>query len=317
MKKTTPPKYLPKRFLSLCASGLISASAIITGYSSEVLGTGAGSLLGGDLTDPENDLIDTEPGGSNFNWVSITSTGNAYFDADGLAPRQGAFDVFDNKVNNTEGKFCCTPAPWSVSVEFAEGYVLTHFTVTSNTDSIGRNPDVWRVQGSNDGVDWADIYVFDDDDAGAPGNRLYRGNSPWTTGDQVIRWNGDGDDFETPPSYKWFRFQADSAAGWVGTGGNLSLAEIEYFGTPASSAPFEITDFVYNAGDDTLRLTWNSKPGKTYTVRYSNDLKSWDSDIGDSVLSEGESTTFPPVNQPPAANPLEGTPRIYFRIEEN
>lgn len=214
---------------------IIPAAALSLTLASEgstVLGTGAGALLGSDLTDPENDGSDLpEPNGSGFNWVSITASANAYFDSDG-DPRQGAFDIFDNKVNGGEGKFCCSGATVTIDVQFAEAYVLSHFTMTSNNDSIGRNPDVWSIQGSNDGSSWSNIFAFSDDDATATGSRLYAGNSPWTANDQVIRWDGDGADFAEPDAYSWFRLRMDSAAGWTGTGGQLSVAELELFGTP-------------------------------------------------------------------------------------
>jgi hypothetical protein len=214
-------------------AGLTFAAFMTSGaHAATVLGIGTVALLGGDLTDPENDGSDApEPNGNGlFNWVSISANQQAYFDVDNVNPRQGSFDIFDNKVDNGEGKYCCSGGPWNVTVEFAQAYVLTHFTVTSNQDSIGRNPDVWQIQGSNDGTVWTDIFASNNDDPAATANRLYAGNSVWTTGNQVIRWDGEGADFATPAAYNWFRFNADSAAGWVGGGGQLSLAEVELFG---------------------------------------------------------------------------------------
>ena len=43
-------------------------------HSATILGTGTGALLGGDLTDPEDDGNDGTVSGSNFNWVSINAS---------------------------------------------------------------------------------------------------------------------------------------------------------------------------------------------------------------------------------------------------
>lgn len=115
----------------------------------------------------------------------------------------------------------------------------------------------------------------------------------------------------------------ESASGWVGQGNPgdptaaLALGELELFGVPGSTAPFIITDYVYDVENDTFRFTWNSQPGKEYSVRYSEDLKNWDNDIVNSVTSDGGSTTYPPINLPGADNPLPGARRIFFRIQEN
>lgn len=201
-----------------------------------VLGTGLGSLLGGDLTDPEDDGVENEvlASATGFNWVSITASSEENFDTGGhVAPavHQASFDLFDNKIDATHGKYCCGGAGWNLTVEFAQAYSLTHFTLTSSNDSAGRDPDVWQIQGSNDGTIWTDVYSFSENDASAPGDRLHAGNSPWTARDQVIRWDGAGSDFATPDPYNWFRINVDSVAGWDGGGGQLALAELELFGT--------------------------------------------------------------------------------------
>jgi hypothetical protein len=294
-----------------------------SGLAFEVLGIGPGALLGGDLTDPENDGIDfPEPnGGGGFNWVSITANKQPYFDIDNVNPRQGSFDIFDNKVDNGEGKFCCSGAPWNVDVEFDQAFVLTHFTVTSNQDSIGRNPDVWQIQGSNDGTVWTEIFAFNNDDAAATANRLYAGNSVWTAGNQVIRWDGDGVDFATPAAYKWFRINADSAAGWVGGGGQLSLAEVEFFADPGQQVPFVITEIDFDSVNKMLTLTWNSKPSETYVVKISSDLTNWDSDIGDNFTmadhdenpDDGDKLT---VTFDLAAFGFGGAEELFLRVEK-
>jgi hypothetical protein len=50
-----------------------------------ILGSGTSALLGGDLTDPENDGSDVT--GANFNWVSITASSENYWTLEGALQR--------------------------------------------------------------------------------------------------------------------------------------------------------------------------------------------------------------------------------------
>ena len=117
---------------------------------------------------------------------------------------------------------------WNVTVEFAQPYVLTHFTIASSGDSPGRDPDVWQIKGSNNGTTWTNIYAYSND--GGNNSRNYAGNTQFTARNQVIRFDGGGVDFATPSAYKYFRINFDSSAGWVGTGGEAALGELELFG---------------------------------------------------------------------------------------
>jgi len=79
------------------------------------------------------------------------------------------------------------------------------------------------------------------------------------------------------------------------------------------SIPLEITDIDYSSLG-VLTLSWNSKPGTTYAIRYSTDMIDWTSDIDDGVLAdEGESTT----GSYDLGN-LVGDlrPKMFFRVEE-
>ena len=44
--------------------------------------------------------------------------------------------------------------------------------------------------------------------------------------------------------------------------------------------------------NDTFILEWVSKPNKTYSLFYSTDLFDWEADIDDSIISEGEKTSY-------------------------
>ena len=157
-----------------------------------VLGTGTSALLGGDLTDPENNGVDGS--NTNWNWSSIDASSEKYWTL------EGSYNVFDNIVGSGNDKWCCNgPTQW-ISVGFSQAYVLTHFTITSGNDVAGRDPDIFKIQGSNNGSDWTDIYSYSNN-----------GTSPWgSTRYQVIKWTGGGDDFDTPAPYSYFRYYATS-----------------------------------------------------------------------------------------------------------
>ena len=185
-------------------------------YASSILGTGSGALIGGDLTDPENDGIDgTDGAAGNWNWTSIAAS------SDGQWGGEGAWNAFDNKVGGGDAKWCCNnPTQW-VYVQFSQAYVLSHFTITSGNDVPSRDPDIWKIQGSNNGNDWTDIFSYNND-----------GNSPFSARHQVIRYNGAGDDFDTPAAYSYFRYIVTS------TGTSMhQINELEFFGTADSTAP--------------------------------------------------------------------------------
>ena len=80
---------------------MITCSVITTipmAQSEEVLGTGTGSLLGGDLTDPEDDGNPEADEGY-----------NAIFTANeepGFGGGESAFNVFDNQLGPGNAKWC-------------------------------------------------------------------------------------------------------------------------------------------------------------------------------------------------------------------
>ena len=214
-------------FRTILIIGFLSVFLIDLGKVSEVnarviLGTGTSSLIGGDLTDPEDDGVDgTDGAAGNWNWTSIlASSENAWIS-------EGAYNVFDNQVGGGDMKWCCEGPTQSIYVQFSTTYVLTHFTITSGNDAVGRDPDQWEIQGSNDGTNWTTIFEYDDD-----------GTSPFTARSQVIRYNGSGDDFDTPDAYSYFRYIVTS----VVSGSMHQINELEFFGTESTSSSSSTTD---------------------------------------------------------------------------
>ncbi len=76
--------------------------------------------------------------------------------------------------------------------------------------------------------------------------------------------------------------------------------------------PLAVTSIGFSPEDNMLSLTWNSREGDVYAVKYSTDLINWDSDIEDSVEADaGESTTriFD-------ISGLGLPDNVYFRVEK-
>jgi hypothetical protein len=87
---------------------------------------------------------------------------------------------------------------------------LTHLTITSSNDSPARDPRVWAILGSNDGVNFTPIVSFND-----PSRSL------WTQRNEVLR-------IDLPAPSRAFRYLRYAA---TATGGSEhALGEIEYFG---------------------------------------------------------------------------------------
>ncbi len=258
-----------------------------------------GGLLGGDLTDPEEDGVEGETipagvdtpqtAGTNFNWIGITASSEEYFGNFGGS--EGFFDVFDNLTGGGQNKVCCNGAPQNITVEFETPVSLTHFTLTSSNDTPARDPLDFQIQGSNDGINFETIYERADDTSiwGATRNQTARIDLP----------------FASDP-YMFIRYDVTRTGN-----ANHAMSEIEYFGEAGSLAPPEITSIDYNAETNQVTLTWNSRDNKTYAVFTSTDLVDFGEDINDSVASGGEFTTytfalFEPIDV-----------RRFFRVVEN
>ena len=197
----------------MIACFVISTSDIAQAF--EVLGTGTASLLGGDLTDPEDDgAPDADDG------YDVIFSSN---DEPGFGGGEFAFNVFDNILGPSNDKWCCGPGGgipkeglW-VAAELEEPHRLTHFTVSSANDVPARDPTVWEIQGSNNGSDFTTIFSHD-------------GDSLWgDTRFQVILFE-EGKDFDVQTTgYQFFRHVTfDTASNPAGA--YFQIGEIEYFG---------------------------------------------------------------------------------------
>ena len=180
----------------------------------EVLGTGTGELLGGDLTDPEDDGEPDEDKGYDAKFSSNEEPG--------FGGGEFSFNVFDNRLGPINDKWCCGKGGgipkeglW-VMAEFEEQYALTHFTVSSANDVPARDPTVWAVQGSNDGKKFDTIYEHD-------------GKSFWDQRLQVVLFEA-GEDYDKPKTgYRFFRHVTFDTASNP-NGAYFQIGEIEFFG---------------------------------------------------------------------------------------
>lgn len=203
--------------LLLPAHHLTAQVSLGNGATMEVLGTDTAALLGGDLTDPENDGDKAAgPEDLTWNWKSIDSNNEP-----GFGGGEFSFNVFDNTLAGGNGKWCCDDAtedqPKNITVEFFEPVRLTHFTISSANDTPGRDPLAWQIQGSNDGVTFEPIFIQDSDESQWGGVRH-----------QVNRYNLD----VPAKPYTFIRFESTRTADPL-----HQLGEIEYFGEFGLGAP--------------------------------------------------------------------------------
>jgi CSLREA domain-containing protein len=178
-----------------------------------VRGTGEAALVGHDLTDPEDDG-DPE---NNTNYNATFSSS----EEPGFGGGEAAFNVFDNKVDGGgNNKWCCgdqgnfPASPLFIDATFPAAIVLRHFTLTSGNDSPERDPLVWKIEGSNDGVNFTTIYA-----------RTNPTTSVWTDREQVVEFAA-GIDYAVPAAYTTIRFSVSKTQSF------FQLSEIEYFDTP-------------------------------------------------------------------------------------
>ncbi len=187
----------------LIATLLVASSA----QAVVVRGTGTAALVGGDLTDPENN--GNPEANIGYNAVFRSSI------EPGFGGGEAAFNVFDNRVGGGNDKWCCDLNVW-VEADFGtQRFNLTKFTATSANDVPARDSDIWRIMGSNDGVNYTTIFSYNQN-----------GVSPWANRLQVNEYKA-GSDFNTTAAYSIFRYQSLS----VVSGSMHQLAELELFGT--------------------------------------------------------------------------------------
>jgi hypothetical protein len=77
-------------------------------------------------------------------------------------------------------------------------------------------------------------------------------------------------------------------------------------------AELAVTSLLYTKADGNVELTWNSREGETYVVKYSTDLENWENDLDDGVIADAGESTTRSFN----VSELEVSGALYFRIEK-
>ncbi|MCY2926135.1 MAG: hypothetical protein NT031_11960, partial [Planctomycetota bacterium] len=155
------------------------------------LGTGTASLLGGDMTDPADAVVDRGSYAGDDSEAKLRPLKSTWVDmkcfpanppgepAHQRHPYQSwqdfpACSIFLNKpeqrkwyVGFKDGGYGgpTSEKPYFVAVKFAKPFVLTHFTITTAGDMPDRDPRSWSIQASNTGKDddWTDVLVCNAD----------------------------------------------------------------------------------------------------------------------------------------------------------
>ena len=191
--------------------------------------------------------------------------------------------------------------------------------VSTDLSAIGSATDFFHVVG-----------VCDVDSAAAGTGWLYVNgvlvDGPTTTTGTVNDWDGGdlaelgkGNNIPSANPFNPDAFTGD-IAGFNYVAGQLLSAlanERRYQDISGGGTLFQFTEILYDAGADTFRLTWTSAPDQEFGLFYSLDGADWGADVDDAIPSGGETTTYPPLEEPALPNPEPGAPTILFRVERN
>lgn len=189
---------------------VVAATLLATSADASIIRPGYANagLVGGDLTDPENNGNPEADIGYNATFRSSVEQG--------FGGGEYAFNVFDNRVGGGNDKWCCETNVWVEANFGSKRYTLTSFTASSANDVPGRDSNRWQILGSNDGINYTAIFSYD------------KTQSVWTDRHQTVQFFA-GTDYTLPASYSIFRY----ASTRVVSDSMHQLAELEFFGTQA------------------------------------------------------------------------------------
>lgn len=208
------------------------------------LGNTTEALLGGDITDPTNRIVSGSTNVADFaaaTWISAISANKAFYSG------EGPCNMFANTIgaNNQKWYDSVTPSevsPAYIALEFPSAFTLTHFTLAAGNDSFpSRHPSEWKIQGSNDGIIWSDVYVHSGDAPFTGTNQVYLFSS---FSDQTLASSGlnaaqqktvtdklgaatySADTFNNDTAYSWYKLEVTE----LGSTDKTQLGELELFG---------------------------------------------------------------------------------------
>lgn len=110
-------------------------------------------------------------------------------------------------------------------------------------------------------------------------------------------------------------FNGGWGAGYQDEGISLDGVSLHLIG--GAPPTLKITKLAYDQAKNTLRLTWNSEPGKNYSIFWSQDLNDWGRELVDDIASQGETTSYPALEEPAITSPIAPNGKIFLRIQEN
>lgn len=155
-----------------------------------------------------------------------------------------------------------------------------------------------------DGGDGAtDVTIYKDGEEVASGSA----NNDLTSLGDSSTWLGRSQWGDAGANASWNEFRIyDEALGAAEVELSFARGPDDDSLTP-DQRPFEITQLTHDATGATI--TWNSRPGASYTLEFSTDLTegSW-TEIDDGILSQGEETTVIDTAIPP------GPSKLFYRV---
>jgi len=293
-------------------------------------GTQLSGLMGKDVTDPGNKISEHFTG--SVSWGSAASWEARYEDATWLSIssyRQSPYgslespsNLFNNgkggsywKWNDSQGP--STTNPSYVTVQFPEAFVLTHFTLSSANDSWehNRQPGIWTVYGSNDGVNWTSIYHASSAAADFTNKNettiLYSSFTNETLSSTVL--NADQQaavtsalgtttissaDYTTPAAYSWYKLEITKTEGSTGTSGSTQLGEWELYGNTiagsrTSGNTFSALKYTMSFADSLVHL--DAQNDLTLTKDESGNVSAWADSNGNGVIFSQTNTKTQPT----------------------
>ncbi len=143
----------------------------------------------------------------------------------------------------------------------------------------------------------------------------------WNTYSDNVDTTTVGGILRATPSH-WVTGLIDEVSVWKTALAPANIADLADGLTPlqliGGGSIFGFTKVEYVDGEggapDSVDLTWNSLPGRTYTLSGSTDLINW-FEVDDSIPSDGETTSYNYQSTVPPV-PSEAS-RIYFRVQES
>lgn len=97
------------------------------------------------------------------------------------------------------------------------------------------------------------------------------------------------------------------------TGNHTAIDNLSINGTVVSGFAFAITEIIYDPDADSITLTWNSRPGELYSLRFTTDLGDWDADLDDGIPADAGETTTKTIDL--SGTILADAARAFFRVQ--